>query len=102
VVAAGTGGEPAPETQVGPVAFVSHKTQEEDGDDLLTIFLDDGIVITMSKELIMSDCSVGIKTRLQSVSSIHFIRLATKPCYGSSVSDAQCPDQEPLPPSWRY
>jgi hypothetical protein len=27
VVAAGTGGEPAPEALVGPVAFVSHKTQ---------------------------------------------------------------------------
>jgi hypothetical protein len=39
-------------------------------DDLLTILLDDSCVITMSKKLMMSDCSADIKTRLQSVSSI--------------------------------
>ena len=37
-------------------------------DDLLTILLDDGCVITMSKKLMMSDCSADIKIRLQSVS----------------------------------
>jgi hypothetical protein len=37
---------------------------------LLTILLDDGCVITMSKKLMMSDCSADIKIRLQSVSSI--------------------------------